>query len=128
MLALIWMVQDDASPATQYLIDYLLLEFPPLVKYFDEQHRHSLVHGEEVMRARLHDDRVGLLDCSFGKRSGDNCSKRPLRLSARPKSSYLFRQWRLAKGLTADIEGFGDEFKQVSSRSSGAGRFAPWAS
>jgi hypothetical protein len=61
LLVLIWTVQDDASPATQYLIDYLLLEFPPLVKYFDGQGRHPLVHGEEVMRARLEEDRVGLL-------------------------------------------------------------------
>jgi hypothetical protein len=61
ILTLIWAVQDEATPATQYLIDYLLLEFPPLVKHFDERHRHPLVHGEDVMRARLDDDRVGLL-------------------------------------------------------------------
>jgi hypothetical protein len=54
-------VQEDASPATQYLIDYLLLDFQSLAKHFDERHRHPLVHGEDVMRARLQDDRMGLL-------------------------------------------------------------------
>ena len=61
LLTLIWTVQEDASPATQYLIDYLLVDFQPLVKHFDERYRHPLVHREHVMRARLQDDRMGLL-------------------------------------------------------------------
>ena len=51
-----------------YSIGYLLLEFPPLAKHFDARHRHPLVLGEAVMRARLQDDRMGLLIReAFGK-------------------------------------------------------------
>jgi hypothetical protein len=61
LLTFTLVVQDDALPATRFLIDYLLLEFPPLADHFTAQHRHPLVAGEDVLRARLQDNRAGLL-------------------------------------------------------------------
>ena len=61
LLTFILIVQDEASPAARYMIDYLLQEFPPLANHFNAQHRHPLIGAEEVMRARLQDDQVGLL-------------------------------------------------------------------
>jgi hypothetical protein len=61
LLTFILIVQDEASPAPRYMIDYLLQEFPPLAHRFNAQHRHPLIGTEEVMRARVRDDQLGLL-------------------------------------------------------------------
>jgi hypothetical protein len=69
LLTFIVILQDDASPAAKYMIDYLLQEFPPLANHFNEKHRQPLIGTEEVMRARLQDDQLGLLiRDEFGKR------------------------------------------------------------
>jgi hypothetical protein len=60
LLLLILIVQSEDTATAQYLIDYLLLEFPPLTDYFDEKHRHPLTNNEDVMRA-LDNNRIGLL-------------------------------------------------------------------
>ena len=53
MLTFILIVQDDASPAAKYMIDYLLQEFPPLADHFNAQHRQPLIGTEDVMRVPL---------------------------------------------------------------------------
>jgi hypothetical protein len=64
--ALVWLVQDDlsAEPSSRVARDfiaYLLLHFAPLAGHFDSNHCHVVARGEHVMRARLDDERVGLL-------------------------------------------------------------------
>jgi hypothetical protein len=66
LLALIWLVQenlasDPSSGIAADFIEYLLLRFPALAEHFDSEHRHCLVRGEDVMRAQLDGERVGLL-------------------------------------------------------------------
>jgi hypothetical protein len=54
-LLLLYLIEDTASEELADFIDYLLLEFPPLSRFFVE-HRHPFIGEQAIMRARSSDE------------------------------------------------------------------------
>ncbi|MBI4319559.1 MAG: hypothetical protein HY675_13810 [Chloroflexi bacterium] len=65
LLCLIDVVQADVPEVVSPFITYLLTEFAPLSAYFKDD-LHPFVHGEEVQRSLIVDDKVGLLRVWLG--------------------------------------------------------------